>query len=118
LKCYVCGNPIHFKRTFLNLFEPLTHQICHRCYRIRENIYPYFVIPSQGGLIHIFEALTEIDGPSYIYFSHLAHYFNAYIRVRPSIKLIYLDELNDSLLELFQQLNIDLIILTLKYKEE
>lgn len=118
MRCKLCHHPIHIKRTFINLFDEVPYDICHHCFKAHENIYPYFVVPSQGGMIHIFEILTHIDGEPGYYFQYIKPYLLAYLKERSTIPLIYLDTLDENLLSMINQLNIDLIILTLKYKEE
>ncbi len=118
MRCKLCRQPIQIKRTFFNFFDQVPYEICYNCFKARQNIDPYFVIPSQGGLIHVFEILTELEGDAGFYFQYLKSYFMTYLSINADVPLIYLDHLDEDLLSLINQLNINLIILTLKYKEE
>ncbi|MBN3490711.1 hypothetical protein JV173_04190 [Acholeplasma equirhinis] len=83
------------------------------------NYYPYFVIPVNGGLLHVFELLHENIEPIDSTLEYFRPFYQAYFKLSGKIDAIYIEYLTPKWIELFDKLNIGhLIIFTNICKEE
>lgn len=119
MKCNVCKKSYGYTRNFKNFFNKYRPSVCRYCFKRNMNYYPYFVIPIQQGLLHIFELLTEEPKPLDLYIDYFAKYYKAYFKTDRSVDVIYVDVLTSGFIELLDELEVGhLIIFTNKYKED
>src|SRR5690606_11091065 len=119
MQCVICGKPITVKRTFLNLDKRIDHRVCKNCFQSHVNYFPYFVIPINGGLLHVFELIKGQFDPVDLFADYFRPYLQAYLKLDGYIDAIYLDILNQKWIDLFDKLNVGhLIIFTNFFKEE
>lgn len=83
------------------------------------NIYPYFVIPIVGGLLHIFEILIPEFEESIDITDYLRPYYRAYLKTDKKIDAIYIESLDQKMIDLLDLLVLGhLIVFTNNYKED
>ena len=119
MKCSICHQYIYRKITIKNIFYKDVRQTCQYCFMRYMNYYPYFVIPVNGGLLHIFELLKEDLTDYSLFIQYLYPYYKAYLKTSKMIDAIYIDTLDHEFIDLIDKLNLgNLIIFTNKFKEE
>lgn len=117
--CSQCKNKIHMKVSFKNFFQTYEPRVCRACFKKVKQAFPYFVIPIQGGLLHIIERLTTEPKNFDEYLDYFAPYVLAYLELNLSIDMIYVETLDIEFIKILDELNVGhLIILTNKFKEE
>ncbi|WP_079560635.1 hypothetical protein [Acholeplasma oculi] len=82
------------------------------------NLYPYFVIPIQGGLLHVFEILIPESLEVMDITDYLRPYYKAYLKTNKQIDAIYIEYLDQHMIDLLDLLALGhLIVFTNNYKE-
>jgi len=96
-----------------------TPEICSHCFNKQMNYFPYFVVPINQGLLHIFELLSKDTNNPGDYIYYLRPYYQAYFKLNMTIDAVYIETLTTKFIELFDQMKIGhLIIFTNNFKEE
>ena len=117
--CLVCKTKIKKEvsfKAFFNTFKPL---VCHNCFKQKMNYYPYFVIPINKGLLHVFQLLNKKVDNYKIYNDYFIPYYKAYLKTNQEIPAIYIETLDYKIISLFDLLEIgNLIVFTNYFKEE
>lgn len=117
--CKSCRNVIRQAKTFQNLLNFEIPEICKHCFKLHMQHFPYFVVPIQNGLLHVFELLTKETNQPGDYLYYFRPYYQAYFKVGMTIDCIYIEKLTPKTIELFDQMNLGhLIIFTNNFKEE
>lgn len=117
--CKSCKNVIRQAKTFRNLFNFETPEICHHCFKLNMQHFPYFVVPIQNGLLHVFELLDKDVSQAGDYLYYFRPYYQAYFKLEMTIDAIYIERLTLKTIEMFDQMNLGhLIIFTNNFKEE
>ncbi len=119
MRCKVCGKGIHIRRNFINFFDTYKPEACKNCFKSQMNYFPYFTIPIDGGLLHVFELLKEMTEPNDLYLDYFKPYYHAYLKTDQKIDAIYVDILDSELIDLLDKLTMGhLIIFTNNCKED
>lgn len=119
MQCKICRNDIKVQRTFRNLIKFELPGVCIHCFKQQMNYFPYFVIPIQNGLLHIFELLiTDTKHPN-DYINYFRPYYRAYLNLNMTVDAVYIETLTTHLIELFDHMELGhLIIFTNNFKED
>src|SRR5690554_3661931 len=119
MQCRLCKKVIYIKRNFRNLMYTETPEICSHCFNKQMNYFPYFVVPINQGLLHIFELLSKDTNNPGDYIYYLRPYYQAYFKLNMTIDAVYIETLTTKFIELFDLMKIGhLIIFTNNFKEE
>src|SRR5690554_4269897 len=117
--CLVCQEKIIINKTFKTFFQNFKPLVCNNCFKQKMNYFPYFVIPINKGVLHVFELLDKEVNNYNIYNDYFIPYLEAYFKTNQSIPLIYLNTLDIKMIKLFDLLEIgNLIVFTNYFKEE
>lgn len=117
--CKVCLKRIKVTINFKTFFKVYLNNACKSCFKEHMNHFPYFVIPINGGLLHIFELLYEKPNNNEYFSDYFRPYYVAYLKSNPTIDAIFIETLNIETIDLFDHMNLGhLIIFTNNVKED
>ncbi|VEU82735.1 hypothetical protein [Acholeplasma hippikon] len=117
--CRICNQYINRKVTLKNFFYKDYRDTCINCFKAKMNLFPYFVIPIQSGMLHIFELLAEDVKDYSLFIDYFYPYYKAYLKTNRLIDAIYMDYLDQQYINLLDKFEVgNLIIFTNKYKED
>ena len=87
--CLICKERMIIKRNLKNVFYNFRPLVCSHCFKQKMNYFPYFVVPINKGLLHIFE-LLENDGEDLtIYNDYFIPYYNLYLKLNMKTPYLY-----------------------------
>lgn len=116
--CSLCKKNTKPVIDFRKFFSTTYPETCRMCFKLHMNLYPYFVIPIQGGLLHVFEILIPESLEVMDITDYLRPYYKAYLKTNKQIDAIYIEYLDQHMIDLLDLLVLGhLIVFTNNYKE-
>ena len=116
MNCAICYTKIVIKRTIWTMFDEVTYHICDSCQKKYAVTPKVEVLPSIGGAIFVI-TLFNISVPKSIsiaYMGHMDVVYRWFKKMNAGI-VLFMDEVNDYLLEVFQDIDFgNILVITIK----
>lgn len=113
--CEICHEKIVIQRHLWNLFQPLTHHICERCFTKYPLYSKTLIYPIEGYLMtHIVMSMVKYKYQGICYQSFIAPYIKTFLKHKDNLIFLYFECMDVRTYELLDSLELgDLFVVTL-----